>query len=176
MNKDALIRKIKAKAKQDEEYRRDRRFLEAMGFLVAKGFLKTNLDMPLLPNKRLRVEDVIWAGLNVEPRILEVLPAAVLRLAKHFDLDPAVHRELAETVDQLRRRKENGKAFYGMPYEKVRVWVDFPLRDKRVKPLTKRKVVKTFRLDPTAVENLRRVAEQKGCTETEILETLLLRA
>jgi hypothetical protein len=176
MNKDALIRKIKAKAKQDEKNRRDRRFLEAMGFLVAKGFLKTNLGMPLLPNKRLRIDDVIWAGQNVEPRILEVLPAAVLRLGKHFDLDPTVHRELAEVVDQLRKRDENGNAFYGMPYEKVRVWTDFPLRDKRVKPLTKRKVVKTFRLDPIAVESLRKIAEQKGCTETEVLETLLLSA
>jgi hypothetical protein len=38
------------------------RILETMGFLATKGFLKTNLEMPLLPNKRLRVEDVIWAG------------------------------------------------------------------------------------------------------------------
>jgi hypothetical protein len=76
----------------------------------------------------------------------------------------------------LRKRDENGNAFYGMPYEKVRVWTDFPLRDKRVKPLTKRKVVKTFRLDPIAVESLRKIAEQKGCTETEVLETLLLSA
>jgi hypothetical protein len=174
MSKEALIRRIKEKAKQDEKNRRDRRFLEAMGFLVAKGFLKTNLEMQMLPNKRLRLEDVIWAGENVEPRILEVLPAAVLRLGKHFDLDATTHQELAEVVDNLRRREETGKSFCGIPYEKVRVWADFPLLDKRVKPLTKRKVVKTFRLDPEAVEKLRRVAQQKGCSETEVLETLLL--
>ncbi len=176
MNRESLIRKIKEKAKQDEKNRRDRRFLETMGFLVAKGFLKTNVEVLLLPNKRLRVDDAIWAGRNVEPRILEVLPAAVLRLGKHFDLDPAFHKELAEVIDQLRRHEEKGKAFYGIPYEKLRVWAEFPLRDKRVKPLTKRKVVKTFRLDPVAIENLRRVAEQKGCTETEIIEKLLLSA
>jgi hypothetical protein len=120
-----------------------------MGCFVAKGFLKT---------------------------ILEVLPAAVLRLTNHFDFDATAHKALAEAVDQLRKHEESGKAFYGIPYEKIRVWADFPLRDKRVKPLTQRKVVKTFRLNPLAVESLRRVAKQKGCTETEVLETLLLSA
>ena len=66
-----------------QEHTQDRRFRESMGFLVAKGFLKTNFPVPLLPNKRLRLEDVLWAGTHVEPRILEVLPAAVLRLEQH---------------------------------------------------------------------------------------------
>lgn len=174
MNKETLLRKIKAKAKVDEKNRHDPRFLETMGFLVAKGFLKTNLEVPLLPNKRLYIDNAVWAGLHVEPRILEVLPAAVLRLAKHFDLDPVKHRELAEVVDQLRKRKEKGEAFYGMPYEKIKVWADLPLRDKRMKPMTEKKVIKTFRLDPKALARLKKRAQEKNCSETEILEKLLL--
>jgi hypothetical protein len=175
VNKEILIKKIREKAKLDAKKRRDPRFLETMGFLVAKGFLKTNLDVPLLPNKRLQIDNAVWAGKNVEPRILEVLPAAVLRLGKHFDLDPTKHRELARVVDQLRKRDEKGEAFCDMPYEKIKVWAEVPLPDKRVKPVTEKKVVKTFRLDPKAVGRLKKITEAKGCTETEVLERLLLR-
>lgn len=175
MNKEALLQQIKKKAREDQKKRRDRRFLDTMGLLVAKGFLKTNLALPLLPNKRLRIDDAVWAGIHVEPRILEVLPAAVLRLSKHFDLDPEAHKELARVVDQLRRREENGDAFFGMPFEKIKVWAELPLRDRRVKSVSEKKVVKTFRLDPKGLKRLREEAEKKGCTETEILDRLLLR-
>jgi len=173
MNQEALIKRIKAKAKQDQRFRRDPRFLETMGFLVAKGFLKTNLDIQLTPNIRLQIDDVIWAGQNVEPRILEVLPAAVLRLEKHFDLDPTRHIELARVVDQLRRRDEKGDDFENMPYAKVRVWAEFPLKDKRVKSITQKRVMKSFRLDPTAIQKLKKIAHEKGCSETEVIEELL---
>lgn len=173
MNRDALIRQIKKKAKQDAKKRRDPRFLDTMGFLVAKGFLKTNLDIPLLPNKRLRIADAIWAGEQLEPRIIEVLPAAVLRLAKHFDLDPTEHRDLIRVVNQLRRNEPRGNDFLGAPYDKIKQWSELPLRDKRVKTVASKKIVKTFRLDPRAVEHLRSEAVARGCTETEVLERLL---
>ncbi len=169
-----LLKEIRAKAKEDEKKRRDRRFLDTMGFLVAKGFLQTNFDVLWAPNKRVQIDDAIWAGKNVEPRILEVLPAAVLRLGRHFDLDPERHGDLARVVARLRRGEEQGDAFYGMPYDKMKQWVELPLRDRRVKPLTKKKVVKTFRLDPAAVKCLKNLANDKQCTETEALERLLL--
>lgn len=173
MNKQELIQRIKKQAKRDEKMRQDRRFLDAMGFLVSKGFLRTNLDLALLPNKRLRIDDIIWAGKNVEPRILEVLPAAVLRLRKHFDFDPMIHQELGRIVEQLRRREDKGDAFLGVPYDKVKVWADFPLRDKRVKAVGAKKIVKTFRLNQTAVARLKKKAEAERCTETEILEKMI---
>jgi hypothetical protein len=173
MNKEMLIKKIKEKAKQDQKKRRDPRFRETMGFLTAKGFLKANFNFPLLPNKRLHIEDAIWAGKNVEPRILEVLPAAVLRLGKHFDLDPIRDKELAQIVEQLRKREKTGKAFCEIPYDKIKIWADFPLRDKRVKSITEKKVVKNFRLLPSTAQKLRKLAEQQGCTETDIFERLI---
>jgi hypothetical protein len=97
----------------------------------------------------------------------------VLRLPKHFDLDLLRHRQLAQVVEQLRRGEDKGLDFHGMPYEKVRVWVDLPLRDKRTKTMKEKKVVKTFRLDPAAVERLKIAARNKRCSETEILENLI---
>jgi hypothetical protein len=174
MNREALIKKIKEKAKTDAKNRRDRRYLETMGFLVAKGFLRTNLQAHLGSNKRLRIADAIWAGENVEPRILEVLPAAVLRLGKHFDLDPVKHEKLALVIAQLRKRQPDGDDFFGMPYEKVKVWADLPLRDRRVKAVGEKKIMKTFRLDRLAVERLANRARKEKSTETEVLEKLLL--
>lgn len=174
MNKKALIEKIKEKAKQDKKNRADRRFLDVMGLLIAKGFLKTNLPIFPLPNKRLYIEDAIWAGQNVEPRILEVLPAAVLRLGKHFEFNPGRHKELVEILAQLRKRESAGPAFFGIPYSKVRIWTDFPLRDKRVKSIEEKKVVRTFRMNPLALTRLRQIAKEKGTSETSVIEQLIL--
>lgn len=174
MNQKSLIEKIKRKAKLDEKNRRDPRFIETMGFLVAKGFLKTNRKIRPLPNHRIRLDDALWAGQNVEPRILEVLPAAVVLLGKHFDLDPTKHKSLAQVVEKLRKREEQGEAFYGIPYAKIKVWVEHPLRDRRVKPVSERKVVKTFRLKPAAVARLQEIAAEKKVSETKILENLIL--
>lgn len=81
-------------------------------FWLQKVFLQTNLEVALTPNKRLRIDDALWAGQNVEPRILEVLPAAVLRLERHFDLNAAKHKELAGVVMQLRKQQKDGDSFF----------------------------------------------------------------
>lgn len=173
MKKDDILRQIKEKALKDAKNRRDRRFICVMGFLVAKGFLKTNLAIPLLPNKKLKLDDAIWAGVNVEPRILEVLPAATLRLEKHFDLNNKKHANLAKVVDQLRKNHEQGDAFMGIPYEKFKVWTQLRLKDGRVKTLAEKKVLKTYRLKPAVALEIKKRARQWSCTESEVLERAL---
>lgn len=174
MNREALLKKIKEKARQDKKNRRDPRFLNVLGFLVAKGFLQTNIDVRPAPNRHLRIEDALWAGQNVEPRILEVLPAAVLRLEKHFDLDPEKHEKLAQLVAQLRKGQEKGDAFYEIPYDKIKVWTRLPLKDGRMKAVAEKKVTKTFRIKPAALARLKEIAKKMNCTETEALERKLL--
>lgn len=173
MNKEELLKKIKAQAKKDAKNRRDPRFLNTMGFLVAKGFLFTNYEVPRLPNKKLKVEDAVWAGKNVEPRILEVLPAAVLRLQKHFDLDPVKHTELARVVNRLKKNEPDGEAFCGMPYAKIRIWANNPLKDRRVKTVNDKRIQKLFRLTPEKLVKLKQLAIEQNCSETEVLEKLL---
>ena len=63
MKKKKLIDKILQGAKQDEQLRLDPRYLETMGFLTAKGFLKTNQNIIARPNKRIAIHDAIWAGM-----------------------------------------------------------------------------------------------------------------
>jgi len=76
VNKKDFIKKIKKLAQQDEKRRLDPRYLKVMGFLAAKGFLYINKKILLNPNGHINLTDAIWAGRFVEPRILEVLPAA----------------------------------------------------------------------------------------------------
>jgi hypothetical protein len=174
MNKEALIKLIKEKAKRDKVNRRDPRFQMTMGFLVSKGFLQTNYAVPRLPNVRLRIDDAIWAGIHVEARILEVLPAAVLRLEKHFDFNPIEHKELARTIQDLREQKDKGQDFLGMPYKKLKPWVNLKLKDGRTKKLNDKKIVKTFRFKPGIVEKIRILAAKSKITETALIEKAVL--
>ncbi|CAB1076551.1 hypothetical protein JY97_09665 [Alkalispirochaeta odontotermitis] len=92
-----LIKKIKQIAQRDMRHRLDPRFLKVMGFLVAKGFLHTNKKIPLNPNEHIDLKEAVWAGHVVEPRILEVLPAAYERFKKHF----YGSRDLIDKMQQL---------------------------------------------------------------------------
>ena len=170
MNRDELIKKITRAAKRDRKRRQDPRYLETMGFLVAKGFLGTNQNLLLFPNKRVTIADAIWAGVNVEPRILEVLPAAVLRLPRHFDLDATKYPELYAVVELLKRDEKTGAPVWGIAYEKFKAWLHLPLQDGRMKDFRQKKVTKTFRLKPEVARKLKEFATNQRCTETEALE------
>lgn len=176
MNQKDLLKKIKEKAKQDVKNRKDPRFLTIIGFLVGKGFLRVNYPVAEVHNKTIAIDDAIWAGLNVEPRILEVLPAAVLRLEKHFDLNADLHPALYDIVTALRKKVDKDLAFHGIPFAKIKIWADFPLRDGRVKPVSEKKITKTFRIKPSTQEILKKMARQNSCTETEIFEKLIASA
>lgn len=175
MKRKELLKKITQAAGRDRKRREDPRFIETLGFLVAKGFLLTNQNVPLLPNKKIKLRDAIWAGTNVEPRILEVLPAAALRLPRHFDLNANEHPELFAIVEKLKGGETTGDPLWGVPYEKLMTWVHFPLTDRRMKDIAERKVTKTFRLKPTIVRKLRELALNYGCSETEALERSIAR-
>ena len=174
MKRGDLLKKIAAKAKRDGRNRRDRRFLDTMGFLVAKGLLSANYDLPRQPNRRLLLEDVLWAGQEVEPRIMEVLPAAVLRLGAHFDFDAERHPELAGVLAALRTQAVEGPEFFGVPYAELKVWADFPLPDRRVKMISEKKIPRPFRLRPDVIAALKERARAAGCSETELLERKIL--
>src|SRR5258707_34054 len=130
MNKQEILRKITLAAKRDVRRRRDTRYRLVMGFLTAKGFLRTNQALPLLPNIRIPLEDAIWAGKYVEPRILEVLPAAIIRLPNHFQIEREKHKDLLGVVDRIKAGEKDGPNLWDIPFEKFRPWVDLPLRDK----------------------------------------------
>ncbi len=173
MNKIAIIEKINKPAQQDKQRRQDSRYLKIMGFLVAKRFLHTNLKIPLTPNEHINLADAVWAGRFVEPRILEVLPAAYERFKKHFSGDVATIEKLEQIIDCIKQQDNHEIDFYGISIEKIKPWFFIRLRDGRSKSLDERKVSKSFRFKPETIEILKNLKDRTGRSETEILENLI---
>lgn len=167
------LKEFKKAAKRDQDLRKDPRYIRTMALLTAKGFLLANTKFPHIPNIRIQINDAIWAGRKLEPRILEVLPAAVLRMAKHFDFDPVCHYELAKTLRDLKKKRKDGNEFEGVPYRKLKVWVDFELKDGRVKTQKEKRVLKTYRLKPETIEKLERLGRKSNKNITAVIEDLV---
>ncbi|CAB1060578.1 hypothetical protein D1BOALGB6SA_5344 [Olavius sp. associated proteobacterium Delta 1] len=176
MNKNALIERINKLAQQDKNRRTDPRYLKVMGFLVAKGFLYSNKEIPLNPNEHINLKDAIWAGRYVEPRIFEVLPAAYERFKKHFSGDAEIINKLEQIIVCIKQKGNHRIEFYGISIDKLKPWFFIRLRDGRSKSLDKRKVSKTFRFKPETVDVLKNLKDQTGQSETEILEKLIAAA
>jgi len=176
MNNKDLIKKIKRLAQRDKKHRLDPRYLKVMGFLVAKGFLHTNNKILLNPNGHITLRDAIWAGRVVEPRILEVLPAAYERFKKHFSGDANTVEKLEQIIDCIKQKEIRKIDFYGISLDKIRPWFFIRLRDGRSKSLDERKVSKSFRFKPETVDILKRLKAQTGQSETDILENLIAKA
>ena len=175
VNKRVYIKKIKEIAQQDKRRRLDSRYLKVMGFLVAKGFLYINKRIHLNPNGHINLKDAIWAGRFVEPRILEVLPAAYERFKRHFSGDAETVEKLEQIIDRIKQKSDHKIEFYGISIEKIRPWFFIRLRDGRSKSLNERKVSKTFRFKPETVDILKKLKDQTGQSETAILENLISR-
>ncbi|OFZ30437.1 MAG: hypothetical protein A2622_08515 [Bdellovibrionales bacterium RIFCSPHIGHO2_01_FULL_40_29] len=174
MNNKNLIEQIKKAALLDDKKRKDIRYKKAMAFLVKKGFLKTNINFEPYFQARVWVKDLIWAGQNVEPRILEVLPAAVLRLPKAFNHDNTKEELLLKQVlIDLREEKENGSDFLNMPYKKIKVWMNISLNDRRTKTLDNKKLMKTFRLTPQTIRKIELLKKKSGLSDAAIIEGLV---
>ncbi len=172
-----ILAGFKQLAKRNARRRNDLRFTNTIGLLVAKGLLATNRPILDRPNARIDVSDALWAGKNVEPRILEVLPAAIARLPKHFriPLKPtAEETQLLATAGALSKHVLDGEPFLGIEYKKLKVWMDLPLRDGRIRSGNARKRMKSFRLRSDAIEKLAKSAEASGLSEAEVIERLLL--
>ncbi len=173
MKKD-LIKKIIARAETTKKLRLDIRYKNTMGFLVAKGLLYTNQNITPLPNARLKIKDVIWAGEQIEPRILEVLPAAICRFTKHFEKNE--DKELLAVIAAIKKRQEDGPDFRGIPYKKLTTWLNLNLKDKRTKTVNEKRIPKNFRLKPETTIKLRKLAEINKTTETDFLEMLIYKS
>ncbi|MBS1962193.1 MAG: hypothetical protein JST04_08255 [Bdellovibrionales bacterium] len=174
-----LIDRFKRLAERNARRRKDPRFFDTMGFLVAKGFLGYNRPILPRPNARLELRDAIWAGTYVEPRILEVLPAAVARLPKNFRIPEKPARDeakLVEIAEALREGTETEVCFHEIGPEKYRVWMDLPLKDGRTVPVKERKRAKNFRLRPIVIDRLEALAKAENLSETEVLERIVLEA
>lgn len=174
MNRKKLLEKFKERAKKTEKMRRDPRYRKTLGLLIQLGFLNANEKFPRLGNQRLALKDAIWAGQKVEPRILEVLPAAFTRLPKRFSFTTKECGLLERVAASLRENKEEGPDFMGAPYKKLKIWYEHPLQDHRTKTPREKKVSRTFRLRPEVIERLEKRAKLEKIQTTTLLEQIIM--
>ncbi len=159
MPRKTLKDKIKKKAALNEAHRKDIRFIKTIAVLKGKGLLRTNLPIAATKSARLDINHAIWAGRTVEPRILEVLPAAILHFPKTFLNLANMPPDLEKVVKMIRANKEDGEDFEGIPFAKMRHWANTQLRDRRTKPVETLKQTRTFRLRQDAIDKLAKLVE-----------------
>jgi hypothetical protein len=157
--------RLQARAKRRlavlERRRRDPRFARVMGRFVREGLLFTNRDVP--ENRRpVAVEDVLFAG-ELEPRLLELLPALIVKRPAMFRGLSALPPDLAETVRALRRDAEPPD-FRGIPGRDVRGWLRRVGRRGKVPAR-----LKAFRLRPEDQRLLSELSERLALSETDVI-------
>ena len=91
-----------------------------LGRFVAAGLLATN-DQALPHRSAIRVADALWAG-EIEPRILELLPALLIKTPSLFVDRTELRDDLAQVVRSL-RRAEVPSDFRGIPGADLARWL-----------------------------------------------------
>jgi hypothetical protein len=146
--------------------RRDPRYRRVIGRLVAAGVLTTTAKIE--PNRKpVRVADALWAG-RIEPRVLELLPALIVKRPALF-VDPSeLPADLVAAVRMLRKNVEPPE-FRGVPGQKQLRWL--PLVGRRKVPSR----LKSFRLLAEDLALLRRLSAELADNETEVVRRGLRR-
>lgn len=152
---------------------KDKHTEDVFGFLVAKGLLFAP-NIPLKPLVKLNLKEVIRIGLEIEPRVIEVLPAALLHFPKSFTNLKYLPKKIKLVLDHIKEDKEEGPSLAGIKYEDMRRWANTPLKDSRVVPVNKKRIMKSIRLSPDTLRILKDKAKQAMVSETQYLEKLIL--
>ncbi len=176
MKKTEFLKKIKAKEEQNKLNRKDARFTKAIAFLKAKGLLDTNLPIRPVTGMKMQLNDVIWAGKNVDPRIFEVLPAAILHYRRNFLGAEKLPKDLEQVLKAIRNNADLGPAFEGVPFEKMKHWANTRLKDKRTKPANEKKIPKYLMLHVKHLNKIAQLVKQgKFKNQTSAIEAAIER-
>lgn len=150
----------------------DRTTRNVLGFLVSKGLLFVDEVEPNATAK-LDLQQVLKVGTEIEPRVLEVLPAALLHFPRTFTNWEALPDKVKEVVAQMKSNAATGPDLAGIPYASMKRWADRQLPDKRTTPISERRVMKSLRFKPQTLMLLKERSEAAGVSETEFLERLV---
>jgi hypothetical protein len=151
----------------------DKAALNIYGFLVAKGLLLAE-GVPKKPMAKLNIREVMRVGLEIEPRVLEVLPAALLHFPRSFTNQKALPDKVAVVIDHIRRGEKVGPDLAGIKYADMRRWANIEMKDNRVVPVDEKRVMKSIRLKKSTLKLLSARAKTAKVTETEMIERLIM--
>jgi hypothetical protein len=173
MTNDYELIKAKAKLLRDkaEEIRRSPSYVRVIGVLSGLGFLVAP-GIRKLANSKVTIEEAMSIGLAVEPRVLEVLPAAMLSFPRSFMHLEKAPQELIEVTQALRLGKR-GNDFFGVPFQKIVEAANHPIKNRKRKVLDERRISRTFRFSQQSLNALTLRAKESGLSQTAYLEKLV---
>lgn len=145
-------------------------FQEVVNFFVSRGYLYAENYSWV---RTIKLSNALKAG-DMEPRILAVLPAAMLRSKRSIEIDISLPKDLKSTIDALKAGKADHPDFRGIPFSEIKRWSNLKTNDKRSKPQDEKRILKSFRFKPETIKILKDKARELGQTETNIIENLIL--
>ena len=160
-----LVERARARYAKIERQRRDPRYRRVLARFVAAGLLNTN-EQTVPQRGAIRVADALWAG-EVEPRILELLPALLIKKPSFFQAGAELPEDLTGVVRAL-RRGEVPAEFRGIPGADLARWLP---RLGRSGTLPSR--LRCFRFSAEQSRLLAQLSRELGTTEVAVLRRSL---
>lgn len=173
MSIEDIIKRAEVLAKLHEHRKKDSRVARVLGFLKAKGLLLVDW-LPARRSIKFNLADALWVGENVEPRVLELLPAVVVHFPKTVTNMDKLPRELTQIIKLLKVQAPTGPSYQDFSYEQFRIWTEFKPKDKRVVPLSEKKLMRSFRLKRKVAAKLTELAQAAQVSEAELIERFIL--
>ena len=160
---------LRARAKRRyarvERERQDPRYRRVVGRFKTAGLLDTNFEVPDNRNP-VAVDDALWAG-RLEPRVLELLPALIVKKPSLFAAPTELPKDLSAAVRKL-RRNEMPDTFRGIPGPDLMKWLPrVGHRGKRPSRL------KCFRFTEEDLRLLEELSRSRGLSETDTVRHAL---
>jgi hypothetical protein len=140
-----------------------------LGFFVAKKLLRVPGVRPF-PNTKLHVKDVLRVAEEVSPRIIEVLPAALIRFPKTFLHKEDLPENIKEVVSAITRGETEHPGIEGFRYADMKRWAEKELPDGRTKPVYQRKKMASFRLNGETLHMIDELSQEYGTSKGEVIE------
>ena len=169
-----IIKKAKKINQRNERIRMSYDYIRVIGLLSGLGFLVSS-DVKPAATSKVDIATVINIGLRIEPRVIEVLPAAVLSFPKSFLHLEKMPQELKTVISAL-KKGETGPGFENISFDKFLEAVRRPIKNKKRKLLEEKRIAKTFRFSPLAIQELKAKAVKSNKTYTAYLENLIFQA
>ena len=167
-----IHKKIAAMAQKDALLFGDKRYLQVMSLLARKGLIFFTGEVAE-PQKKVSIHDLLWVGEKIEPRVLEVLPALMVHFPNVVQNRVKLPEDLAEVLSALERGTDHGPDFRGVAYAKMRFWAEYQLPDKRIKPLSQKRKLRTYRLPIGVIRALTQKAKDAKISESDYLTRLI---
>ncbi|MBI3018568.1 MAG: hypothetical protein HYY61_01560 [Deltaproteobacteria bacterium] len=166
MNKSLAWLQKEAQKRQREfnKLKQDSRYQKVIGRFVHEKLL---ISSDIIPRRNLiTVDDALWAG-NIEVRILELLPAILLKHPKLFLIPKPLPKDLIRVLQEIKKGKAK-TPFRGIEADRYESWVKRIGRKGKYPTL-----LKTYRFNQEDLEILEKLRKNWNSDEISVIRKAL---